>query len=43
VPTPSKCSARADGTASIAWFHVPSSCCWTANVNAGRCVTGRTD
>ena len=41
VPTPSKCSARADGTVSMECPHVPSGACVKANVSAGRCVNGR--
>src|ERR1043166_8508478 len=41
VPMPSKCSARADGSVNMEWFQVPSGCCVTANVSAGRCVNGR--
>ena len=37
---PSKCSPRDDGIESIAWFHVPSACCDSANVSAGSYVNG---
>ena len=41
VPTPSKCSAREDGMASMPPSHVPSGTCCIASIKAGRCVKGR--
>src|SRR3954469_17018274 len=41
VPTPSKCSARPEGTVSIELFQVPSADCCAARIRAGLCASTR--